>query len=113
MTPPITGTAPGNGHGYSHDRQRYLARLKRIEGQVRGLQRMVAEDQYCIDILTQISAVTSALENVGLSLLDEHLTHCVAGAVAEQSGDCAADDNRTIDAKVEEAMQAIRRMVKS
>ena len=74
---------------------------------------MIESDQYCIDILTQISAITSALENVGLSLLDEHLKHCVAGAVtgASASGDQVAAD--AVDAKVEEAMKAIKRMVKS
>lgn len=109
----MTTPAAEHNHGYSHDRDRYSARLKRIEGQVRGLQRMIESDQYCIDILTQISAITSALENVGLSLLDEHLKHCVAGAVtgASASGDQVAAD--AVDAKVEEAMQAIKRMVKS
>ena len=63
-------------HGYTHDKAHYLTRLKRIEGQTRGLQRMIEEDVYCIDILTQISAVTSALENVALGLLDDHLHHC-------------------------------------
>ncbi|GAB3943395.1 metal-sensitive transcriptional regulator [Corynebacterium tapiri] len=68
-------------HGYIQDKQRYLARLKRIQGQVGGLTRMIEEDQYCIDVLTQISAVNSALKNVGLLLLDDHLRHCVAEAV--------------------------------
>ena len=73
-------------HGYNADsksKARYLARLKRIEGQARGIHRMVDEDQYCIDIITQISAVTSALENVSLALLEDHIEHCVAGAAAE------------------------------
>lgn len=117
----MTTASSEDSHGYSHDRQRYLARLKRIEGQVRGIQRMVEDDQYCIDILTQISAATSALENVGLSLLDEHLKHCVAGAVghadthhkAVPGADAGSDVSAVIDAKVEEAMQAIKRMVKS
>lgn len=92
-------------HGYSHDKARYAARVRRIEGQVRGIERMIEEDKYCIDILTQISAITSALENVGLALLDEHLKHCVAGAIGQ--GEAG------VDKKVEEAMQAIKRMVKS
>lgn len=93
-------------HGYTADRARYIARMKRIEGQVRGVERMIEENQYCIDILTQISAINSALENVGLALLDEHLQHCVAGAVEDGGRDA-------VDAKIEEAMQAIKRMVKS
>lgn len=76
-------------YGYIQDKQRYLARLKRIEGQVRGIQRMIDEDQYCIDILTQVSAVSSALKGVGLQLLDDHMRHCVKNAVIE--GDEAAD----------------------
>ena len=70
-------------YGYNEDKDAYPKRLRRIEGQVRGLQRMVDEDKYCIDILTQISAVNSALQSVALGLLDEHLKHCVSHAVAE------------------------------
>jgi CsoR family transcriptional regulator, copper-sensing transcriptional repressor len=92
-------------HGYTHDKARYLRRLRRIEGQVRGLQRMIDEDQYCIDILTQVSAVTRALESVALGLLEEHLGHCVAQAVAE-GGDSATE-------KVREASEAIARLVRS
>ena len=80
-------------------------RLGRIEGQVRGLQRMVEEDKYCIDILTQVSAVTRALQSVALGLMEDHLGHCVTEAVAE-GGDVAA-------AKVREASDAIARLVKS
>jgi DNA-binding FrmR family transcriptional regulator len=83
----------------------YLRRLRRIEGQVRGLQRLVDEDTYCIDVLTQISAVTSALQSVAVGLLDEHLHHCVTDAVASGSPD-ASD-------KVAEATRAIERLVKS
>jgi len=83
----------------------YLKRLRRIEGQVRGLQRLVDDNTYCIDVLTQISAVSSALQSVAVGLLDEHLRHCVADAVAEGRPD-AAD-------KVTEATQAIARLVKS
>lgn len=92
-------------HGYISDKQRYLARLKRIEGQVRGIHRMVEEDTYCIDILTQISALTSALENVALGLLDDHLKHCVLDA-ATAGGDEAEE-------KLREASSAITRLVKS
>jgi DNA-binding FrmR family transcriptional regulator len=92
-------------HGYSADKDRYLARLRRIEGQVRGLQKMVEDDKYCIDILTQVSAATSALPSVALGLLEDHLGHCVAQASAE-GGDVAA-------AKVREASEAIARLVKS
>ena len=92
-------------YGYTHDKDSYLRRLRRIEGQVRGLQRMIDEDKYCIDILTQVSAATKALQSVALGLLEEHLSHCVAQAVAE-GGDNAAD-------KVKEASDAIARLVRS
>ena len=92
-------------HGYTHDKDNYLRRLRRIEGQVRGLQKMVEDDKYCIDILTQVSAVTRALQSVALGLLEDHLGHCVTQAVAE-GGDAA-------DAKVREASDAIARLVKS
>ncbi|MBC6449849.1 metal-sensitive transcriptional regulator [Actinokineospora xionganensis] len=92
-------------HGYSGDKDDYLKRLRRIEGQIRGLQRMVEEDKYCIDILTQVSAATKALQAVSLGLVDQHLHHCVAEAVAE--GGQAADD------KVREASAAIARLVRS
>jgi len=92
-------------HGYTHDKDNYLRRLRRIEGQVRGLERMVEEDKYCIDILTQVAAATSALQSVALGLLEDHLGHCVAQATAE-GGEVAA-------AKVREASEAIARLVKS
>jgi len=91
--------------GYSEDKAKVLARLRRIEGQVRGLQRMVDEDTYCIDVLTQVSATTKALQAVALALLDDHLSHCVAEATAK-GGDEAA-------AKVREASDAIARLVRS
>ena len=91
--------------GYSGDKDVYLKRLRRIEGQIRGLQRMIDDDEYCIDILTQISAATKALQSVSLGLLDEHLKHCVAEAVAE-GGDAAEE-------KVREASEAIARLVRS
>ncbi|MFC4852697.1 metal-sensitive transcriptional regulator [Actinophytocola glycyrrhizae] len=91
--------------GYSDDKDGYLARLRRVEGQIRGLQRMVESDEYCIDVLTQISAATKALQAVSIGLLDEHLRHCVAQAVAE-GGETAA-------VKVREASDAIARLVRS
>lgn len=93
------------GHGYAAHKQDYLKRLRRIEGQVRGLQRMVDEDSYCIDILTQVSAATKALQSVAIGLLEEHISHCVAAAVA-QGGE-------TAEAKVKEATDAIARLVRS
>jgi DNA-binding FrmR family transcriptional regulator len=92
-------------YGYSGNKDSYLLRLRRIEGQVRGLQRMVERDQYCIDILTQVASVTRALQSVALGLLDEHLTHCVAQAVAE--------GGETAEEKVREASDAIARLVRS
>jgi CsoR family transcriptional regulator, copper-sensing transcriptional repressor len=92
-------------YGYAQNKDDYLTRLRRIEGQIRGLQRMVEDDKYCIDILTQVSAATRALQSVALGLLEEHLSHCVVDAVAE-GGDTAA-------VKVREASEAIARLVKS
>ncbi|KUH64503.1 CopY family transcriptional regulator [Mycolicibacterium novocastrense] len=92
-------------HGYITDKDRYLDRLKRIEGQVRGVHRMVDDEQYCIDILTQVSALTRALQAVALGLLDDHLKHCVLNA-AHAGGDDA-------DAKIKEATDAINRLVRS
>lgn len=91
--------------GYTADKDAVLMRLRRVEGQVRGLQRMVENDEYCIDVLTQISAATKALQAVSLGLLDEHLKHCVAEALAEGGED--AED------KVREASEAIARLVRS
>ena len=92
-------------YGYIHRKDDYLKRLRRIEGQARGLQRMVEDEKYCIDILTQVSAMTSALESVALGLLNDHLNHCVVEAVAE-GGDVA-------QAKLKEASDAIARLVRS
>jgi len=92
-------------YGYAQNKDDYLQRLRRVEGQVRGLHRMVEEDKYCIDILTQVSAVTRALESVALGLLEDHLGHCVAQAIAEGGGDAAE--------KVREASDAIARLVRS
>jgi CsoR family transcriptional regulator, copper-sensing transcriptional repressor len=92
-------------HGYTEDKDAYLRRLRKVEGQVRGLQRMVEEDVYCIDVLTQVAAVTRALQAVALGLLEDHLGHCVTSAI-EQGGPDA-------QAKIAEAAQAISRLVKS
>lgn len=94
-----------NDHGYSQQKDNYAKRLRRIEGQVRGIARMIEDDKYCIDVLTQVSAVNSALRSVALNLLDEHLNHCVTRAVAE-GGDEA-------DNKLAEASAAIARLVRS
>jgi DNA-binding FrmR family transcriptional regulator len=91
--------------GYSIGKDDYLKRLRRIEGQVRGLQGMIEDDKYCIDVLTQIASVTKALQGVGLGLLDQHLHHCVMAA--------AAHDGAEGDAKLDEAMVAIERMLRS
>lgn len=91
--------------GYSGEKDALIKRLRRIEGQIRGLQRMVENDEYCIDVLTQISAATKALQAVSLGLMDEHLRHCVAEAIAE--------GGENADAKVREASDAIARLVRS
>jgi len=91
--------------GYAVNRDAYLARLRRIEGQVRGLQRMVGEDAYCIDVLTQVAAVTRDLQSGALGLLDEHMRHCLVEAAAVGGAEA--------DAKVSEAKAAIERLVRS
>ena len=101
---PVASAPPGERRGYTPDKESYLKRLRRIEGQIRGLQRMVSEDAYCIEVLTQVSAATKALQSVALGLLEEHLSHCVAHAL--DSGDGA-------EAKVQEAAEAIARLVRS
>ena len=92
-------------HGYLHRKDDYVRRLRRIEGQARGIQRMVEEEKYCIDILTQISAITKALQSVGLGLLEEHLSHCVV--------DAAAAGGKDAEVKLKEANDAIARLVRS
>jgi len=92
-------------HGYIHRKDEYLNRLRRIEGQARGLQRMVEEEEYCIDILTQVSAMTGALQSVALGLLDEHMSHCVVDAAKAGGPDA--------DAKLKEASDAIARLLRS
>jgi DNA-binding FrmR family transcriptional regulator len=91
--------------GYTHAKDEHLKRLRKIEGQIRGLQRMVEDDQYCIDILTQVSAATRALQSFSLGLLDEHLAGCVVDAA--QRGRSEAEE------KVREASDAIARLVRS
>ena len=93
-----------DGHGY--EKGAIVKRLRRIEGQVRGLERMVEEDRYCIDVLTQISAVTTALEGVALKVLEDHVTHCVKGAVSSGDAEAAA-------AKTEELLAAVQRFSRS
>jgi CsoR family transcriptional regulator, copper-sensing transcriptional repressor len=86
-------------YGYAMNKKDVLARLRRIEGQVRGLQRMVEEDTYCIDVLTQVNSATAALRAVGMGLLDDHVRHCVTESIEQGNG----------DAKVEELMAAVGR----
>jgi len=88
-------------HGYAKDKEALTKRLHRIEGQVRGLERMIEEDRYCIDILTQIAAVRTALEQVGAKLLEDHVTHCVAEALASGYPMVAGDKSRELLAAVE------------
>ncbi|NRQ48508.1 metal-sensitive transcriptional regulator [Aeromicrobium stalagmiti] len=92
-------------HGYIDDKDALLKRLRRVEGQVRGIQRMVDEEQYCIDILTQVSATNNALQKVALALLDDHIAHCVVDAAREGGPDA--------EAKLKEASDAIRRLARA
>ena len=93
-------------HGYVADKEALVHRLHRIEGQVRGLERMIEEDRYCIDVLTQISAVTTALESVAFVVLDDHVNHCVANALA--SGDQAAAEEKS-----RELLDAVHRFARA
>ncbi len=104
MAPPKAATHAKH-HGYIHRKDDYVKRLRRIEGQARGLQRMVEEEQYCIDILTQVSALTKALQSVALGLLEEHMAHCMVEAAKTGAGEA--------EQKVKEAAEAIGRMVRS
>lgn len=92
-------------HGYITDKAKYLNRMRRIESQARGVTKMVDDEKYCIDILTQISALTSALQAVAVGLLDDHLKHCVVDAARMNSADA--------DEKIKEATDAISRLVRS
>ena len=93
-------------HGYAKDKDALIKRLHRIEGQVRGIERMVEGDRYCIDVLTQIAAVNTALESLALRILDEHVRHCVAGALA--SGDPAEADKKS-----RELLEAVQRFART
>ncbi len=93
-------------HGYAAEQKAIVSRLRRIEGQVRGLERMVEDDRYCIDILTQISAVSTALDGVALKILDGHVEHCVAGALA-------SGDEQEADEKRRELLDAIHRFTRA
>jgi DNA-binding FrmR family transcriptional regulator len=93
-------------HGYADDKAALIKRLHRIEGQVRGIERMLEEDRYCIDILTQLSAVTTALESLAFRILDDHVQHCVAGALA--SGDAAEAEKKS-----EELLAAVHRFARA
>jgi CsoR family transcriptional regulator, copper-sensing transcriptional repressor len=95
-----------DGHGYTHDKDALVKRLHRIEGQVRGIERMVEEDRYCIDVLTQIAAVNTALESLAFKVLDEHVRHCVAGAIA-------SGDEAEASVKAEELLQAVHRFART
>jgi len=93
-------------YGYTADKASLINRLHRIEGQVRGIEKMVEGDRYCIDIITQISAVTTALETVAFKILDDHVNHCVAGALASGDADVAAEKSR-------ELLEAVHRFARS
>ena len=93
-------------HGYVTDKEALLKRLHRIEGQVRGIERMVADDRYCIDILTQIGAVSTALESLAFKLLDDHVRHCVAGALT-------SGDERDALEKTEDLLAAVQRFART
>ena len=102
----MSTTETGQSYGYTKDKDALVRRLHRIEGQVRGVERMVEEDRYCIDILTQIAAANTALESLAFQILDEHVRHCVAGALT--SGDEA--DARE---KTEELLEAVQRFART
>ena len=104
------GEAPETQYGYTSNKEAHLKRLRRIEGQVRGIARMVDEDKYCIDILTQVAAVSKALHAVSLNLLEEHIGHCVTGAAVESE---RTGDPTIAEAKVKEATAAISRLMRS
>jgi len=93
-------------HGYAHEKDALVKRLHRIEGQVRGLEKMVADDRYCIDILTQIAAVSTALDSLAVRILDDHVQHCVAGALA-------SGDEAEANAKAAELLEAVQRFTKT
>ena len=96
----------GHVHGYAKDKDALIKRLHRIEGQVRGVERMVEDDRYCIDILTQIAAVNTALESLAFKILDEHVRHCVSGALG-------SGDEQDAHAKTEELLEAVHRFART
>jgi DNA-binding FrmR family transcriptional regulator len=98
----MTKAAEKHTHGYTKDKDAIVKRLHRVEGQVRGIERMVDDDRYCIDILTQIAAVNTALESLAFTILDDHVRHCVAGALA-------SGDEADASVKTEELLEAVRR----
>ena len=102
---------PGHdgAHGYAGDKEAYLKRLRRIEGQVRGIARMVEDDKYCIDILTQVAAINKALHAVSLGLVQDHISHCVVDAAREAD---ATGNPALVQAKVQEATDAIGRLLR-
>ena len=102
----MSPTTTEQTYGYTKDKEALIKRLHRIEGQVRGVERMVEEDRYCIDILTQIAAVNTALEALALRILDDHVRHCVAGALASGDGADAAT-------KTEELLEAVQRFART
>ena len=93
-------------HGYAQDKDALIRRLHRIEGQVRGIERMVDDERYCIDVLTQIAAVKTALESLAFTILDDHVNHCVAGAIASGDESAAAEKSR-------ELLDAVHRFAKT
>lgn len=105
-----TAEEPAGTYGYAGQKQAYLRRLKRAEGQVRGIARMVEEDKYCIDILTQMAAVNKALHAVSIGLLEDHIAHCVVNAANESQ---ASGNPGTVSEKVSEATAAISRLLRS
>jgi CsoR family transcriptional regulator, copper-sensing transcriptional repressor len=102
----MTKAAEQHAHGYTKDKDAIVKRLHRVEGQVRGIERMVDDDRYCIDILTQIAAVNTALESLAFKILDEHVRHCVAGAFA-------SGDEADASVKTEELLEAVRRFART
>ena len=102
----MTDTTTAPTYGYTADKEALSKRLHRIEGQVRGIEKMLADDRYCIDIITQISAVTTALDAVAFKILDGHVNHCVAGALASGDEDIAAEKSR-------ELLDAVHRFARS
>ena len=102
----MSTTTSEQTYGYAKDKEGLVKRLHRIEGQVRGIERMVEEDRYCIDILTQIAAVNTALESLAFQILDEHVRHCVAGALSSGDEEAARE-------KTEELLEAVQRFVRT